>query len=76
MSELWSNYVPLEPDDVHLATLAFPIDFDLAADLLTAIGKVARKHGLVDPVILTDGSGRLVARKRPTETAPRVGRAW
>ncbi len=56
-------YRGLAEDEVHLATMAFPITFDLAADMLKAIGEVAEDHGLVDPVILTDGSGRLVARR-------------
>lgn len=62
MSEMWP-YPELAADEVHLATMAFPIAFDLAADVLNALGKVAKKHGLVDPVILTDGSGRLIARR-------------
>jgi hypothetical protein len=56
-------YRGLAAEAVHLATLACPISLDLAADVLNALGKVAKKHGLVDPVILTDGSGRLIARR-------------
>jgi hypothetical protein len=54
---------PLERDEVHLATLALPMSLTLAADLMAAIGKVAKRHGLLEPSILTDGTNRLVARR-------------
>lgn len=55
--------LPLDRHDVHLVTLALPIDVRLAADIASAIHDVAERHGLQGPVLLFDGTNRIVARR-------------
>lgn len=55
--------LPLDEHDVHLVTLALPIDVRLAADIGMALHEVAERHGLQRPTLLFDGTNRIVARK-------------
>jgi len=54
----------LQPGEVHLATLALPMSFDLVADIMRALDRVAKKHGMVG-VLLCDGTNRLIGRPLP-----------
>ena len=56
--------VVLDEHDVHLMTLALPIDVRLLADAMDGVDAAARKHGLQPAVLLCDGTNRVVARKR------------
>lgn len=55
------------PDGTEtLLMLAFPLPLALMAELCKGIGKAAERAGFTDAALITDGSGRIVARRAET----------
>lgn len=54
----------LKAGEVVLVTVGMPMPVALFADILTALAEIAKKHDYEPPVLLADGSNRVITRER------------